>query len=166
MKKSIKQKIVNPEAIYDCKIIKETTEVFLNFLQILKKEKLITSNNFLYCLEQIEIFEYNCATFNNMFFGDKIPNISNISINKKHVNENIKEKEIIDKKLNILIKYSENKNFKKFKKISIEILDYLKMIYNNKIGNILDELKNEERYQIVALSNIFILISELKMIIQ
>ena len=160
MKKSIKQKIVNPEAIYDCKIIKETTEVFLNFLQILKKEKLI------YCLEQIEIFEYNCATFNNMFFGDKIPNISNISINKKHVNENIKEKEIIDKKLNILIKYSENKNFKKFKKISIEILDYLKMIYNNKIGNILDELKNEERYQIVALSNIFILISELKMMIQ
>ena len=40
------------------------------------------------------------------------------------------------------------------------------MIYNNKIGNILDELKNEERYQIGALSNIFILISELKMIIQ
>jgi hypothetical protein len=166
MKKSIKQKIVNPEAIYDCKIIGETSKVFLNFIKIIKKEKLITSNNFLYCLEQLEIFEYNCATFNNMFFGDKIPNISNISINKKHINENINEKKIIDKKLNILIKYSENKNFKKFKKISIEILDYLKMIYNNKIGNILDELQNEERYEIVPLSNIFILISELKMMIQ
>lgn len=166
MKKSIKPKITKIESLYDSQIIAETTKVFINFLQILKKQKVITVDNFLYCIEQIEIFEYNCATFNNMFFGDKIPNISNISINKKHVNENIKEKEIIDKKLNILIKYSENKNFKKFKKISIEILDYLKMIYNNKIGNILDELKNEERYQIVALSNIFILISELKMMIQ
>ena len=166
MKKSIKQKIVNPEAIYDCKIIGETSKVFLNFIKIIKKEKLITSNNFLYCLEQLEIFEYNCATFNNMFFGDKIPNISNISINKKHVNENINEKKIIDKKLNILIKYSVNKNFKKFKKISIEILDYLKMIYNKRIGNILDELENEDRYEIVSLSNIFILISELKMMIQ
>lgn len=166
MKKSIKPKITKIESLYDSQIIAETTKVFINFLQILKKQKVITVDNFLYCIEQIEIFEYNCATFNNMFFGDKIPNISNISINKKHVNENIKEKEIIDKKLNILIKYSENKNFKKFKKILIEILDYLKMIYNNKIGNILDELKNEERYQIVALSNIFILISELKMMIQ
>lgn len=166
MKKSIKQKIVNPKAIYDCKIIKETSTVFLSFLQILKKEKLITEGDFLYCLEQIEIFEYNCATFNNMFFGDKIPNISNISINKKHVNENIKEKEIIDKKLNILIKYSENKNFKKFKKISIEILDYLKMLYNKRIGNLLDELIDEDRYSIVSLSNIFILIAEVKMMIQ
>ena len=166
MKKSIKPKITKIESLYDSQIIAETTKVFINFLQILKKQKVITVDNFLYCIEQIEIFEYNCATFNNMFFGDKIPNISNISINKKHVNENIKEKEIIDKKMNILIKYSENKNFKKFKKILIEILDYLKMIYNNKIGNILDELKNEERYQIVALSNIFILISELKMMIQ
>lgn len=166
MKKSIKQKIVNPEAIYDCKVIGETTKVFLNFLQILKKEKLITNNNFLYCLEQIEIFEYNCATFNNMFFGDKIPNISNISINKKHVNENINEKKILNKKLNILIKYSENKNLKKFKKLSAEILDYIKILYNKRIGNLLDELQNEERYEIVSLSNIFILISELKMMIQ
>ena len=166
MKKSIKQKIVNPEAIYDCKIIKETTEVFLNFLQILKKEKLITSNNFLYCLEQIEIFEYNCATFNNMFFGDKIPNINNISINKKYVNETIDEKEILQKKMNILIKYSKNKNLKKSKKLSIEILNYTKILFNKRIGNILDELQNEDRYSIVSLSNIFILIAEVKMMIQ
>lgn len=98
--------------------------------------------------------------------GDKTPNINNISVNKKYVNETINEKKIIDKKLNILIKYSENKNLKKIKKLSAEILDYIKIIYNKRIGNILDELENEDRYEIVSLSNIFILIAELKMMIQ
>lgn len=68
--------------------------------------------------------------------------------------------------MNILMKYSKNKNLKKFKKISIEILDYLKMLYNKRIGNLLDELIDEDRYSIVSLSNIFILIAEVKMMIQ
>lgn len=166
MKKSIKPKITKIESLYDSQIIAETTKVFINFLQILKKQKVITVDNFLYCIEQIEIFDYNCSKFNYIFFGTKNPNITNISINQRYINENIDEKKIIQKKLNILMKYSENKNFKKFKKISIEILDYLKMIYNNKIGNILDELIDEDRYSIVSLSNIFILIAEVKMMIQ
>ena len=58
------------------------------------------------------------------------------------------------------------RDFKKFKKISIEILDYLKMLYNKRIGNLLDELIDEDRYSIVSLSNIFILIAEVKMMIQ
>ena len=64
--------------------------------------------------------------------------------------------------MNILIKYSKNKNLKKSKKLSIEILNYTKILFNKRIGNILDELQNEERYKIVPLSNIFILIEELK----
>ena len=116
MKKSIKQKIATPEAIYDCVIIEETSKILLNFFQILKKEKLINDSNFLYCLEQIEIFNSNLLKFNYFFLGDKTPNINNISVNKKYVNETINEKKIIDKKLNILIKYSENKNLKKIKK--------------------------------------------------
>ena len=163
MKKSIKQKIVNPEAIYDCKIIKETSTVFLSFLQILKKEKLITEGDFLYCLEQIEIFDSNLAKFNYFFLGDKTPNISNISVNAKYVNENINEKKFLQKKINILIKYLKNKNLKKSKNLAIEILDYIKILCNNRIGNLLDELENnEDRYRIVSLSNIFILIEELK----
>ena len=166
MKKNIKQKIIKQEAIYDCKIIGETSRMFLNFLQILKKEQLITSNNFLYCLEQLEIFNSSLSKFNYFFLGDKTPNINNISVNKKYVNETINEKKIIDKKLNILIKYSENKNLKKIKKLSAEILDYIKIIYNKRIGNLLDELTDEDRYEIVSLSNIFILIAELKAKIQ
>lgn len=166
MKKSIKPKIKTPEAIYDSKIITETSEIFLNFLKILKKETIITDNNFLYFLEQLNIFEYDLSRFNYLFFGTKNSNINNNSINQRYINENIDEKKIIQKKLNILMKYSKNKNFKKFKKISIEILDYLKMIYNKRIGNLLEELKNEERYEIVSLSNIFILIVKLKMMIQ
>lgn len=68
--------------------------------------------------------------------------------------------------MNILIKYSKNKNLKKSKKLSIEILNYTKILFNKRIGNILDELQNEERYEIVPLSNIFILIAEVKMMIQ
>lgn len=166
MKKSIKQKIATPEAIFDCVIIEETSKILLNFFQILKKEKLINDSNFLYCLEQIEIFNSNLLKFNYFFLGDKTPKISNISVNKKYVNETINEKKIIDKKLNILIKYSENKNLKKIKKLSAEILDYIKIIYNKRIGNLLDELTDEDRYEIVSLSNIFILIAELKAKIQ
>lgn len=166
MKKSIKPKIKKIEAIYDSKIITETSKIFLNFLQILKKQKAITYDNFLYCIEQIEIFDYNCSTFNYLFFGTKNPNITNSSINQRYINENIDEKKIIEKKLNILMKYSKNKNFKKFKKISIEILDYLKMIFNKRIGNILDELENEDRYEIVSLTNIFILLEEIKIMIE
>lgn len=162
MKKNIKQKIVKQEAIYDCKIIGENLKVFLNFIKILKKEKLITGNNFLYCIEQLEIFNSSLSKFNYFFLGDKTPNINNISINKKYVNETIDEKEILQKKMNILIKYSKNKNLKKSKKLSIEILNYTKILFNKRIGNILDELQNEERYKIVPLSNIFILIEELK----
>ena len=40
------------------------------------------------------------------------------------------------------------------------------MIYNKRIGNLLDELENTDRYEIVSLSNIFILIVKLKMMIQ
>ena len=167
MKKSIKPKIKKIEAIYDSKIITETSEIFLNFLKILKKETIITDDNFLYFLEQLNIFEYDLSRFNYLFFGTKNPNITNnSSINQRCINENIDEKKIIQKKLNILIKYSKNKNFKKFKKISIEILDYLKMIYNKRIGNLLDELENTDRYEIVSLSNIFILITKIKMMIQ
>ena len=166
MKKSIKPKIKTPEAIYDSKIITETSEIFLNFLKILKKETIITDNNFLYFLEQLNIFEYDLSRFNYLFFGTKNPNITNISINQRYINENIDEKKIIQKKLNILMKYSKNKNFKKFKKISIEILDYLKMLYNKRIANLLDELENNERYEIVSLTNIFILLEEIKMMIQ
>ena len=68
MKKSIKQKIATPEAIYDCVIIEETSKILLNFFQILKKEKLINDSNFLYCLEQIEIFNSNLLKFNYFFF--------------------------------------------------------------------------------------------------
>ena len=166
MKKSIKPKIKKIEAIYDSKIITETSEIFLNFLKILKKETIITNDNFLYFLEQLNIFKYDLSRFNYLFFGTKNPNITNISINQRYINENIDEKKIIQKKLNILMKYSKNKNFKKFKKISIEILDYLKMLYNKRIGNLLDELENEDRYEIVSLSNIFILLEEIKIMIE
>lgn len=71
MKKSIKQKIATPEAIYDCVIIEETSKILLNFFQILKKEKLINDSNFLYCLEQIEIFNSNLLKFNYFFWGIK-----------------------------------------------------------------------------------------------
>ena len=166
MKKNIKQKIVKQEAIYDCKIIGENLKVFLNFIKILKKEKLITGNNFLYCLEQLEIFNSSLSKFNYFFLGDKTPNINNISINKKYVNETVNEQTIMQKKINILIKYSKNKNLKKSKKLSIEILNYTKILFNKRIGNILDELENTDRYEIVSLSNIFILITKIKMMIQ
>ena len=166
MKKNIKQKIIKQEAIYDCKIIGETSKVFLNFIKILKKEKLIANSDFLYCLEQLEIFDSSLSKFNYFFLGDKTPNINNIFVNKKYINEAINEENIIQRKMNILIKYSKNQNLKKSKKLSIEILNYTKILFNKRIGNILDELQNEERYEIVALSNIFILIEELKMKIQ
>ena len=126
----------------------------------------IRDGKFLYCLEQLEIFDYNLSTFNSLFLGTKKPNITNISINKRYINENINEKKIIQKKLNILMKYSENKNLKKFKKISIEILDYIKIIYNKRIGNILEELETQDKYEIVSLTNIFILLEEIKIMIQ
>ena len=89
MKKSIKPKIKKIEAIYDSKIITETSEIFLNFLKILKKETIITDDNFLYFLEQLNIFEYDLSRFNYLFFGTKNPNITNISINQRYINENI-----------------------------------------------------------------------------
>ena len=67
MKKNIKQKIVKQEAIYDCKIIGENLKVFLNFIKRLEKEKLITGNNFLYCIEQLEIFNSSLSKFNYFF---------------------------------------------------------------------------------------------------
>lgn len=73
------------------------------------------------------------------------------------------KKNFCKKKINILIKYLKNKNLKKSKNLAIEILDYIKILCNNRIGNLLDELENnEDRYRIVSLSNIFILIEELK----
>lgn len=68
MKKNIKSKIAKPEALYDSQVIAETSKVLLSFLQILKKQKVITVDNFLYCIEQMEIFDYNCSTFNYFFW--------------------------------------------------------------------------------------------------
>ena len=68
MKKSIKQKIVKPEAIFDCVIIEETSKILLNFFQILKKEKLINDSNFLYGQFAFKVQHYSIIKYQNHYF--------------------------------------------------------------------------------------------------
>ena len=165
MKKNEKN-ITKPEAVYASQRIARTTKIFFNILEILKNKKVISFDNFLYGIENLEFFNSNHENFDFWFFGTKNPNIKDNIVKQKFVNKSAIEEKLLQQKLNILLKYFEKKNKIKFKKIAIEILDYIKKIYNQNIGDLLDMMDTEDRYEIVPLSNIFILISELKMMIQ
>lgn len=165
MKKNEKN-ITKPEAVYASGRIARTTKIFFNILEILKNKKVISFDNFLYGIERLEFFNSNLENFNYIIFGTKNPNIKDNIVKQKFVNKSAIEEKLLQQKLNILLKYFEKKNKIKFKKIAIEILDYIKKIYNQNIGDLLDMMDTEDRYEIVPLSNIFILISELKMMIQ
>ena len=158
MKKN--EKNINQEAIYASQSIKKVTKIFFNILEILKNKKVISFANFLYGIEKLEFFYSNHENFNYIIFGTKNPK-DNI-VKKNFVNKSAIEERLLQQKLNILLKYFEKKNQIKFKKMTIEILDYMQKIYNQNIGDLLDMIENEKKYEIVPLSDIFILIAELK----
>ena len=160
MKKNIKSKIAKPEAVYASQSIKKTTQVFFNILEILKNKKVISFGTFLYGIEKLEFFNSNHENFNYIIFGTKNPK-DNI-VKTKFINKSAIEERLLQQKLNILLKYFGKKNQIKFKKVAIEILDYMQKIYNQNIGDLLDMIENEKKYEIVPLSDIFILIAELK----
>ena len=164
MKKNIKSKIAKPEAIYASQSITRTTQVLFNILEILKNKKLIQLTNFLYAIERLEFFNSNHENFKLFFFGTK--DLKNNTCKKQFVNNLLIEERLLQQKLNILLKYFNKKNQIKFKKIAIEILDYIKKIYNQNIGDLLDMMDTENRYEIVPLTDIFILIENIKTTIQ
>ena len=124
MKKN--EKNINQEAIYASQSIK----------------KVISFANFLYGIEKLEFFYSNHENFNYIIFGTKNPK-DNI-VKKNFVNKSAIEERLLQQKLNILLKYFEKKNQIKFKKMAIEILDYMQKIYNQNIGDLLDMIENEK----------------------
>ena len=110
-----------------------------------------------------------CEEFNKTFFKTNHPKIKVHLLNKKeYISEAIVQKRLLQRKFEILLKYSKKNNaINELKKISIEILSFMKAIYNQRIENLRKEIKEiNDVYDIVPLTEIFIIIENIKTMIK
>ena len=164
MKKNIKV-ISKPEAIYDASIILETTDILFKLLEILNSKEIIQNNNFFYLILNLDSYNEICEEFNKTFFKTDHPKIKVHLLNKKeYISEVMVQKRLLQRKFEILLKYSKKNNTNELKKISIEILNFMKSIYNQKIENLRKEM--DDVYDIVPLTEIFIIIENIKTMIK
>ena len=163
-KKNIKV-ICRPEAIYDASIILETTDILFKLLEILNSKEIIQNNNFFYLILNLDSYNEICEEFNKTFFKTDHPKIKVHLLNKKeYISEVMVQKRLLQRKFEILLKYSKKNNTNELKKISIEILNFAKSIYNQRIENLRKEM--DDVYDIVPLTEIFIIIENIKTMIK
>lgn len=162
-KKNIKV-ICKPEAIYDASIILETTDILFKLLEILNSKEIIQNNNFFYLLLNLDEYNEICEEFNKTFFKTDHPKIKVHLLNKKeYISEAIVQKRLLNRKFEVLVKYSKKNNVNELKKISIEILEFMNSIYNQRIENLRREI--DDVYDIVPLTEIFIILEDTKKVI-
>ena len=160
MKKNIKV-ISKPEAIYDASIILETTDILFKLLEILNSKEIIQNNNFFYLFLNLDSYNEICEEFNKTFFKTDHPKIKVHLLNKKeYISEAIVQKRLLNRKFEVLVKYSKKNNVNELKKISIEILEFMNSIYNQRIENLRREI--DDVYDIVPLTEIFIILEDTK----
>jgi len=168
MKKNKKNiKVINkPEAIYDASIIMEATDILFKLLEILNSKEIIQNNNFFYLILNLDSYNEICEEFNKTFFKTDHPKIKVHLLNKKeYISEAIVQKRLLQRKFEVLVKYSKKNNaIDELKKISIEILNFMKSIYNQRIENLSKEM--DDVYDIVPLTEIFIIIENIKTMIK
>ena len=163
MKKNIKV-ISKPEAIYDASIILETTDILFKLLEILNSKEIIQNNNFFYLFLNLDSYNEICEEFNKTFFKTDHPKIKVHLLNKKeYISEAIVQKRLLNRKFEVLVKYSKKNNVNELKKISIEILEFMNSIYNQRIENLRREI--DDVYDIVPLTEIFIILDDTKKVI-
>ena len=164
-KKNIKV-ISRPEAIYDASIILETTDILFKLLEILNSKEIIPNSNFFYAILNLDSYNEICEEFNKTFFKTNHPKIKVHLLNKKeYISEAIVQKRLLNRKFEVLVKYSKKNNaIDELKKISIEILNFMKLIYNQRIENLSKEM--DDVYDIVPLTEIFIIIENIKTMIK
>ena len=157
--------ISKPEAIYDASIILETTDILFKLLEILNSKEIIQNNNFFYLLLNLDSYNEICEEFNKTFFKTNHPKIKVHLFNKKeYISEAIVQKRLLQRKFEILLKYSKKNNaINELKKISIEILEFINSIYNQRIENLRREI--DDVYDIVPLTEIFIILEDTKKVI-
>lgn len=157
--------ISKPEAIYDASIILETTDILFKLLEILNSKEIIQNNNFFYLLLNLDSYNEICEEFNKTFFKTNHPKIKVHLLNKKeYISEAIVQKRLLQRKFEILLKYSKKNNaINELKKISIEILEFINSIYNQRIENLRREI--DDVYDIVPLTEIFIILEDTKKVI-
>ena len=162
MKKN--KKNIKPEAIYDASIILETTDILFKLLEILNSKEIIQNNNFFYLLLNLDSYNEICEEFNKTFFKTNHPKIKVHLLNKKeYISEAIVQKRLLNRKFEVLVKYSKKNNVNELKKISIEILEFMNSIYNQRIENLRREI--DDVYDIVPLTEIFIILEDTKKVI-
>ena len=162
MKKN--KKNIKPEAIYDASIILETTDILFKLLEILNSKEIIQNNNFFYLLLNLDSYNEICEEFNKTFFKTDHPKIKVHLLNKKeYISEAIVQKRLLNRKFEVLVKYSKKNNVNELKKISIEILEFMNSIYNQRIENLRREI--DDVYDIVPLTEIFIILEDTKKVI-
>ena len=163
MKKNIKV-ICRPEAIYDASIIMETTDILFKLLEILNSKEIIPNSNFFYLILNLDSYNEICEEFNKTFFKTDHPKIKVHLLNKKeYISEAIVQKRLLNRKFEVLVKYSKKNNVNELKKISIEILEFMNSIYNQRIENLRREI--DDVYDIVPLTEIFIILEDTKKVI-
>lgn len=162
MKKN--KKNIKPEAIYDASIILETTDILFKLLEILNSKEIIQNNNFFYLFLNLDSYNEICEEFNKTFFKTNHPKIKVHLLNKKeYISEAIVQKRLLNRKFEVLVKYSKKNNVNELKKISIEILEFMNSIYNQRIENLRREI--DDVYDIVPLTEIFIILEDTKKVI-
>lgn len=162
-KKNIKV-ISKPEAIYDASIILETTDILFKLLEILNSKEIIPNSNFFYAILILDSYNEICEEFNKTFFKTDHPKIKVHLLNKKeYISEAIVQKRLLNRKFEVLVKYSKKNNANELKKISIEILEFMNSIYNQRIENLRREI--DDVYDIVPLTEIFIILEDTKKVI-
>lgn len=155
---------IKPEAIYDASIILETTDILFKLLEILNSKEIIQNNNFFYLLLNLDAYNEICEEFNKTFFKIDHPKIKVHLLNKKeYISEAIVQKRLLNRKFEVLVKYSKKNNVNELKKISIEILEFMNSIYNQRIENLRREI--DDVYDIVPLTEIFIILEDTKKVI-
>lgn len=162
MKKN--KKNIKSEAIYDASIILETTDILFKLLEILNSKEIIQNNNFFYLFLNLDSYNEICEEFNKTFFKTNHPKIKVHLLNKKeYISEAIVQKRLLNRKFEVLVKYSKKNNANELKKISIEILEFMNSIYNQRIENLRREI--DDVYDIVPLTEIFIILEDTKKVI-
>lgn len=155
---------IKPETIYDASIILETTDILFKLLEILNSKEIIQNNNFFYLLLNLDSYNEICEEFNKTFFKTDHPKIKVHLLNKKeYISEAIVQKRLLNRKFEVLVKYSKKNNVNELKKISIEILEFMNSIYNQRIENLRREI--DDVYDIVPLTEIFIILEDTKKVI-
>ena len=105
-KKNIKV-ISKPEAIYDASIILETTDILFKLLEILNSKEIIPNSNFFYAILILDSYNEICEEFNKTFFKTDHPKIKVHLLNKKeYISEAIVQKRLLNRKFEVLVKYS------------------------------------------------------------